>query len=120
MRMSPLKLVKKKNRVLVFSVNGKAVAVKDCRGFRSLRGLMFSRSAGALISGNSVWMPFVRWPLTLYFLDKEFGLLDTQKAVPLTLNPKTWKTYSYRGARYVLEVVNRRRAPVQERAHAGN
>ena len=65
---------------------------------------MFSRSSGALISGNSVWMPFVRWPLDLYFLDKEFQVLDIKKAVPLTLNPRTWKTYTHRQARYVLEI----------------
>jgi len=48
-------------------------------------------------------MPFCK-PLDLYFLDENFVVLEKQQAVPLTLNPKTWKAYSNRKARYCLEI----------------
>ncbi len=106
--MSPQKvqLVKKKNNTLLASVGNRTLTIKDCRGIRSVRGLMFdSRSGGALISGSSIWMPFVRHPLMLFFLDENMNVLKIQRAVPMTLRPKTWKVYSCRRARYVLEVV---------------
>jgi len=87
---------------------GKSVFnIKDCRGLGSLRGLMFDNMDGhdgALITGSSIWMPFVKSNLNLIFLDKGMKILDKQLAVPLTLNPKTWKVYSNGKAKYCLEL----------------
>ncbi|GEM_PF-2926184 len=89
--------IKKGNRVL---------RIKDCRGLSSVRGLMFDKledKEGALIHANSIWTPFCK-PLDLYFLDEKFIVIEKQSAPPLTLNPKTWKAYLNRKARYCLEV----------------
>ncbi len=80
--------------------------IKDCKGLSSLRGLMFDHlddKDGALIHANNIWMPFCR-PLDLYFLDGNFVVLEKQEAVPLTLNPKTWKAYANAKAKYCLEL----------------
>ena len=42
--------------------------------------------------------------LDLFFLDKTFRVIDIQKAVPITLNPKTWKIHKNKNARYCLEI----------------
>ena len=88
-------------------VNGKSLRIKDCRSpLRAAKGLMFSKLRnidGALIRGNSVWMPFCL-PLYLVFLDDSFNILKQMNAVPLTFNPKTWKTYTCQGAKYCLEI----------------
>ena len=88
------------------TIGKKSLRIKDCRGLSSLRGLMFDKldgKDGALIRGNSVWTPFCV-PLDLYFLDPDFLVLEKKAAMPLTLNPKTWKTYSNRKAKYCLEL----------------
>lgn len=94
-----MKLIKTK-------LNGKILRIKDCHGFSSIKGLMFDSMNdydGALIYSNSVWMPFVKYKLTLLFLDNQFQILEIQNAVPLTLNPETWKVYSCAKAKYCLE-----------------
>ncbi len=86
-------------------IGGRTFRVKDMRGWKSAIGLMFdSESEGALIDGNSIWMPFVTSPLHLYFLDRGFRIVRHEFAVPLTINPATWKIYSCRDARYCLEL----------------
>ncbi len=86
-------------------VNKKTIEVKDCCGIRALKGLMFDKkSRGALIRGNSIWMPFVNSKLDLLFLDKNYRIIEVQKALPLTLNPRTWKTYRCPKAKYCLEI----------------
>ena len=91
------------------TINGKTYKVKDCSTFfSSVRGLMFDDMTGkdgALIHSNSIWMPFVKKPLKLFFLDENMKVIKTiEKAVPMTLNPKTWKVYSCKEAKYCLEV----------------
>ena len=91
-------------KIITIKVNGKKYRVKDCRGLSSVRGMMFDKkSSGALIYANSIWTPFCP-PLTLFFLDEKFRLVSKQKAIPLTLNPKTWRTYSNKKAKYCLEI----------------
>jgi uncharacterized membrane protein (UPF0127 family) len=58
---------------------------------------------GALIYANSIWMPFCM-PLKLFFLDDKKKVISMQNAVPIGLNPKTWKIYSDPRAKYCLEV----------------
>ncbi len=91
-------------------VNGKTYRVKDCKGLLSIRGLMFDNSEadGALIYGNKIWMPFVKYDLDLFFLDGKMKILSKEKAVPMTLNPKTWKIYSNKKAKYCLEIKAKR------------
>lgn len=84
-----------------------SIKVKDCRGLSSIKGLMFDKMEsydGALISGNSIWMPFVFHDLDLLFLDDQFRILEIKKAAPISLHPKTWKTYTNSGAKYCLEI----------------
>lgn len=85
----------------------KMLRIKDCRGASSVRGLMFDpliERDGALIYANNIWMPFVKHELDLFFLDERFRVVKRERAVPVTLNPKTWKTYRCAEARYCLEV----------------
>lgn len=88
-------------------VDGKVLRIKDCRDpIKAMRGLMFSslcKEDGALIKGNSIWMPFCK-PLVLVFLDKNYKIMKTDDAVPLTLNPRSWHIYSCKDAKYCLEI----------------
>jgi uncharacterized membrane protein (UPF0127 family) len=85
---------------------GKMLRIKDCKGISSARGLMFDSlkdKDGALIYANNIWMPFCQ-PLDIYFLDTKFKVLEKQFAIPMTLNPKTWKIYKNEKAAYCLEL----------------
>ena len=93
--------------IINFKLNSRTFRVKDCKGMSSLRGLMFDSledKDGALIYANSIWMPFVKHSLDLFFMDKNFKVVGKQKAVPITLNPKTWKIYKNKKAKYCLEI----------------
>ena len=96
-------------------INKKTFLVKNCRGAKSIKGLMFDSMQdkdGALIYANNIWMPFVKQKLDLLFLDKDLNVLKQERAVPLTFNPKTWKVYRCDDAKYCLElkagIVNRK------------
>ncbi len=91
--------------------------IKDMRGILSIKGLMFDSSDidGALISGNSIWMPFVKYPLYLYFLDEGYRVLKKMYAVPMTLNPKTWKVYSCKEASFCLEMKTKLNVKIGQR-----
>ncbi len=94
-------------KIINFRLGRRTYRVKDCKGLLSVRGLMFDNMEsydGALIHGNSIWMPFVRHPLDLFFLDKNRKVIGKQKAVPMTLHPRTWKAYSNRKAKFCLEI----------------
>ncbi|MBI2172861.1 MAG: DUF192 domain-containing protein [Candidatus Aenigmarchaeota archaeon] len=89
------------------SAGKKMFSVKDCRGLSCVRGLMFDGMEdidGALVRGSSIWMPFVKHELELFFIDRNMKTIKKSPAVPMSLNPKTWKTYSCNGARYCLEM----------------
>ncbi|MCX6815568.1 MAG: DUF192 domain-containing protein [Candidatus Aenigmarchaeota archaeon] len=90
-------------------INKKKFKIKDCKGAASIKGLMFDEMQdkdGALIYANSIWMPFVRQDLMLVFLDEKMRILKTEIAKPITLHPKTWKTYKHGSAKYCLELKN--------------
>ena len=94
-------------KIIKIKIGGRSYRVKDCRGLASVRGLMFddiNDYEGALIYANNIWMPFVKHNLVLYFLDEKMKPVEKQLAVPLTLNPKTWKTYKSKKAKYCLEI----------------
>ncbi|MBI2579486.1 MAG: DUF192 domain-containing protein [Candidatus Aenigmarchaeota archaeon] len=88
-------------------IGKKTFCVKDCRGISCIRGLMFDGMRGidgALVRGSSIWMPFVKRELDLFFLDKNLTIIKKEPAVPMTFDMKTWRTYSCRGAKYCLEM----------------
>jgi uncharacterized membrane protein (UPF0127 family) len=96
-----------KSKTIRITVGNKKLRIKDCKGLSSLRGLMFDRMNnidGALVYANNIWMPFVKRKLDLLFLDRKFRVIQIQEAVPLTLNPKTWRVYSDFRANYCLEI----------------
>ena len=96
-----------KSGTLKLKIGRNILKIKDCRGFDSIVGLMFNDMKdvdGALIYGNNIWMPFVKNNLDLFFLDAKYNLIETKKAIPLKLNPKTWKSYSNFNASYCLEI----------------
>ncbi len=93
-------------KILKIKIGSKMLRIKDCRGLSSVKGLMFDSLGdkdGALIYANNIWMPFCR-PLDLIFLDNDFTVLELKRAVPLTINPKTWKVYKSERAKYCLEI----------------
>ena len=91
-------------RTISIRVGKKYYRVKDCTGLSSLRGMMFDKkSRGALIYANSIWTPFCP-SLMLFFLDERHKVISSQSAVPLTLDPRTWRTYSDKRAKYCLEI----------------
>jgi uncharacterized membrane protein (UPF0127 family) len=52
----------------------------------------------------SLWMFAVRYPIKMVFVDKDKVVIDIKRAEPLTLDPRTWKTYYPREpCKYVLE-----------------
>lgn len=100
-------------RYINIRINSKTLRIKDCRGLSSVRGLMFdslSSYDGAIIHGNSIWMPFVKQALQLIFLDKNYKITSVQGAKPLTANPRTWRMYSDSKASYCLELAKHAKA----------
>ncbi len=98
-------------KIIKMKIGGRVFRVKDCEGISSVRGLMFDDVEGydgALIHANNIWMPFVKHRLDLFFLDKKFKVIEKQKAVPLTLNPNTWKVYKNNKAKYCLEIKSKK------------
>ena len=88
-------------------IGNKKIRIRDCKGMVSIAGLSFDdmkKHSGALIYSNNIWMPFVKYELDLLFLDKNYMVIDIQRAVPLSLNPKTWRVYSNSKAKFCLEI----------------
>ncbi len=78
-----------------------------------LRGLMFSNfkeQDGALLSFghdgyHGIHMFFVSKPLWIYWLDRNYVVIDKKLAKTVSLNPATWIVYSpKKPARHVLEL----------------
>ena len=96
-----------KCKMLKVKVKNKTFRIKNCRGVKSIRGLMFDSMEdkhGALIYANSIWMPFVKHDLDLLFLDKKLKPVSKKRAVPITFHPRTWKFYKHENAKYCLEL----------------
>jgi len=52
----------------------------------------------------SLWMFAVKYPLKMIFIDKNKTVIDIKEAVPLSSDPKTWKTYKpKKPCKYILE-----------------
>jgi uncharacterized membrane protein (UPF0127 family) len=85
------------------------------KDFSKYRGLMLRREGNALIEFQEekkykIWMLFVFYPLDLIFLSKDKKVVEIiENAVPVTLNPKTWKLYkSQTNFKYILELDSRK------------
>ncbi|MFH1445224.1 MAG: DUF192 domain-containing protein [Nanoarchaeota archaeon] len=84
--------------------------------WKQTKGLMFRKSIpkyhGMLFTFNheakhGIWMLFMRFPIDIYFLDKDMKVVyQVKNAKPLNpLKPSTWKVYTpKKPAKYVLEV----------------
>ena len=102
-----LKKLRKTKNNLFIKLGNKKLKIKDCKGFASIIGLMFNnfkKTDGALIYANSVWMIFVKYDLDLFFLDENFSVIEIKHTKKITLNPKTWKIYKNKKAKYCLEI----------------
>ena len=52
----------------------------------------------------SLWMFMVKYPIQMIFIDENKVIVDIKKGVPITSDPKTWKTYSpEKSCKYILE-----------------
>lgn len=52
----------------------------------------------------SFWMPFMNFPISIIYLNKDKEVIDMLSAEPLSADPKTWKFYKPKKAcKYVLE-----------------
>lgn len=52
----------------------------------------------------SMWMFAVRYPIKIIFINSEKRVVDVQKGVPITTDPRTWKIYIPREpCMYILE-----------------
>lgn len=94
---------------MLLNHKGNRYLIKDCTGLRSIKGLMFDsmkNTDGAMIYGSSIWMPFVRQPLQLIFLDRNDAVLKVMNAIPMTYHPKTWKFYTCIHASRCIEMKN--------------
>ncbi|MBU3957455.1 MAG: DUF192 domain-containing protein [Nanoarchaeota archaeon] len=74
-------------------------------------GLSFSRKRRNMLflfpfeRSWEFWMFGMGYGLKIIFIDSKKRVIDTQKAEPLSLNPKTWKVYApKKKCKYVLEV----------------
>ncbi|NIO44033.1 MAG: hypothetical protein GTN36_00565 [Candidatus Aenigmarchaeota archaeon] len=72
-------------------------------------GLSFSKKKNMFFylpfeSKWSLWMFAVRYPIKMIFMDKNKIVIDIKEGEPLSLNPKTWKTYKpKKPCKYILE-----------------
>ena len=95
--------------MIKIKIGNKILKVKDCTSLvDSGIGLMFhslNDIDGAIIFGNRIWMPFIKKPLQLVFLDEKKIVTSVKRAVPMKAHPKTWKVYYDTDARYCLELI---------------
>lgn len=82
---------------------------------KKTKGLMFrktlGRDSGFLMNfkrdgKHEIWMPFMRFPIDIVFIDREKRIVDIRHSVrPMGKNPETWRVYRPKEkCRYVLEV----------------
>jgi len=103
-----MKLLKIKNKNFL-------VEVADT-WWKRTKGLMFRKKLppmhGLLLEfpkpgRHGIWMPFMKFPLDLIFLNERMDVIDIKMNVPPVslFRPKTWKIYKpKKPAKYVLEI----------------
>ncbi|MBI4020231.1 MAG: DUF192 domain-containing protein [Candidatus Aenigmarchaeota archaeon] len=84
--------------------------------WKRIKGLMFRQTGSMLFTFKKpgfygIWMLFMRFPLYIIFLDSQMRVIDiAENARPVSLNPKTWRTYyPEKPAKYILEIPNNRK-----------
>ena len=77
--------------------------------FKRMMGLSFSKKKNMLFTMDyeyqwPFWMFGVRYALSIVFLDESKEVVDVKRAEPLSLDPRTWRTYTPRKpSKYVFE-----------------
>ena len=77
--------------------------------WKRMIGLSLSKKKNMLFimdyeSRWNFWMFLVSYPIKMIFIDENRTVVDVKEAEPLSLNPKTWRTYlSKKACKYVLE-----------------
>jgi uncharacterized membrane protein (UPF0127 family) len=75
--------------------------IKGLSGVKEKKSLLFTFP---LAARWSFWMPFMHYPLSIVYLNKDKEVVEVLSAVPMTKNPNTWKIYKPKKAcKYVLE-----------------
>lgn len=79
--------------------------------WKQMVGLSFSRRRRNMLflfpfeRSWEFWMFGMSYGLKIIFIDSKKCIIDIQEAVPMSLNPKTWKVYvPKKKCKYVLEV----------------
>jgi len=77
--------------------------------WKRMMGLSFSKKKNMFFplpyeDKWSLWMFGVRHPIKMIFIDKNKIVIDIKEGEPLSLYPKTWKTYKpKKPCKYILE-----------------
>jgi uncharacterized membrane protein (UPF0127 family) len=93
--------IKLRNRAVEASVAGSF--------FAKMIGLSFSKKRNMLFTMDeerrwSFWMFGVMYPLKIIFLDASKRVVDIKEARPLSLDPRTWRTYvPKKPSKYIFE-----------------
>ena len=96
--------------MIKIKIRGKEIEAEVADNFwKRFIGLSFSKKKNLLFimpyeSKWSFWMFLVRYPIKIIFIDSKKRVVDIKNAVPITMNPKTWKAYSpSKKCKYILE-----------------
>ena len=64
------------------------------------------------------WMPFMHYSISMIFLNKDKEVVDIKQAIPMTINPRTWKFYAPKKAgKYVLETPFEHNIKIGDKLH---
>ena len=91
-------------------IKNKAIEAEVADDFwKRIVGLSFSEKKNMFFplpfeSKWSLWMFGVRYPIKMIFIDKSKIVIDIKNGIPLSSDPKTWKTYKpKKPCKYILE-----------------
>ncbi len=96
----------------ILKINNHTIQAEVADTFwKKAKGLMFAEEKKNILFTFSregkygFWMPFVRFPILICFADSKKRIIQTEKAIPVTFSPKTWKIYKPKHKiKYVLEL----------------
>lgn len=95
---------------MLIKANGQTIEAEVADNFfKRMMGLSFTRRKNMFFIMDyeaewSLWMFAVKYPLKMIFIDKRKRVIDIKNGIPITDDPKTWKTYRPREkCKYILE-----------------
>jgi uncharacterized membrane protein (UPF0127 family) len=95
---------------MIIKVNGRTIEAEVADNFfKRMIGLSFSRRKNMFFLMEfearwSLWMFAVEYPIKMIFIDKRKKVIDIKNGIPITNDPKTWKTYKPKEkCKYILE-----------------